>query len=168
MEKPNALVHLQGAIEIYVNTHSCYDGMPEPNPHARIAIWMYRWEWNDIRDRIAALEAERNAQADQAATYRKRCREYADQLFALEAELKEEQVLNAKGSEREAALMGKVSRLEAENAKLMDGLHNARYCLRRAAPLIFTNYPQLADDLSVVADRIDSIVAKRPGEKGGQ
>lgn len=36
--------------------------------------------------RIAALEAERDGQADQAATYRKRCREYADQLAALEAE----------------------------------------------------------------------------------
>ena len=43
----------------------------------------------------------------------------------LRAELNEEAVLNGKGSEREAALLAKVERLERENAELRERLHIA-------------------------------------------
>jgi len=42
----------------------------------------------------------------------------------LRAELNEEAVLNGKGSEREAALLAKVERLERENAKFRNTLVN--------------------------------------------
>jgi hypothetical protein len=41
---------------------------------------------------------------------------------ALRAELNEEAILNGKGSEREAALLGKLERLERENATLREAL----------------------------------------------
>jgi len=45
----------------------------------------------------------------------------------LRAELNEEAVLNGKGSEREAALLGKVERLERENAVLREILNRLGY-----------------------------------------
>lgn len=48
------------------------------------------------------------------------CFKAADRIEQLEAEVLEQCRINGMGAEREAALMGKVERLEAENAALME------------------------------------------------
>jgi len=54
-----------------------------------------------------------------------------NKIKQLEEELHEQCVLNGKGSEREANLLGKVERLERENAALREALKNAIMLLRR-------------------------------------
>ena len=71
------------------------------------------------------------------STYRKREADLYDQIYdlkfelaGLRVELEEQARLNGKGSEREAGLLGKVERLERENAALREDKERLEWVFR--------------------------------------
>ena len=100
-------------------------GMSDEVADSIIAI---QSENETLRARVGELEPDRNHWRDEYKTLEKAGDILRELLTAKEAELQEEARLNSMGGEREADLLGKVSRLEAElaeNRKIFDGIHIA-------------------------------------------
>jgi hypothetical protein len=87
-----------------------------------------------------------------------------NKIKQLEEELHEQCVLNGKGAEREAALLGKIERLERENDKLryaLEEIATTSHCIALAGPL---NTPTLQDAWAKFM-KIDSMASKALSKK---
>lgn len=118
----------------------------------------------------------RMAAGDMAADNRKKwantCAEAADEIDRLTAEVLEQCRLNGLGSEREAALMGKVERLTARVAELEGALKNERSTRRWNMEITATGFRvckgehEKSEECDFV-DYVPATLLERPQEASG-